>query len=136
MWSLGSLCTLGSQDHGRIVMSATFRSRTAHETNEVSSMATRLASSTKQQEVGRLAIAPIERRDLGLRVAQALSRVDAILLGGAAAAGLLVDHLYRDPPSVAAMFRGYDLVALAIIAPSIAVALMPRFRRSPRTRLV
>jgi hypothetical protein len=65
-----------------------------------------------------------------------LSSVLAGLLALGSAAGLLVGSLYRDPASVAAMFRGYDLVALTIIAPVLAVTLLPVLRGSSRARLV
>ena len=58
------------------------------------------------------------------------------LLAAGSTAGLLVDGLYRDPASVAAMFRGYDLVALTVIAPSLVVTLLPALRRSARALLV
>jgi hypothetical protein len=58
------------------------------------------------------------------------------LLAVGSAAGVFVDGLYRDPASVAAMFRGYDLVALTIIAPSLAVRLLPALRRSAGAQLV
>jgi hypothetical protein len=58
------------------------------------------------------------------------------LLAAGSVAGLFVDGLYRDPASVAAMFRGYDLVTIAIVVPSLAVTLLPALRRSARAILV
>jgi hypothetical protein len=58
-----------------------------------------------------------------------------VLVAGSVA-GLLIDGLYRDPAAVVAMFRGYDLVALTIIAPLLAVTLLPALRRSARAELV
>ena len=72
----------------------------------------------------------------GLRAARGLSTILVGLLAAGSAAGLFVDGLYRERESVAAMFRGYDLIALAIIAPTLAVALLPILRRSPRTQLL
>jgi hypothetical protein len=60
----------------------------------------------------------------------------AILLAAGSAAGLFVDDLYRDPAAVAAMFRAYDLTALMIIAPLLAVTLLPALRRSARAQLL
>jgi hypothetical protein len=60
----------------------------------------------------------------------------AILIATGSAAGLFVHGVYRDPASVAAMLRGYDLTALAIIAPLLAVTLLPVFRRSARAQLL
>jgi hypothetical protein len=57
-------------------------------------------------------------------------------LAAAAAAGLWIHDLYQDPGPVAAMFRGYDLVTLVVVAPLLAVTLLPRWRRSPRARLL
>jgi hypothetical protein len=70
------------------------------------------------------------------RAGQVLSAILVGLLAAGSAAGLFVDGLYRDPASVAAMFRGYDLVALTIIVPSLAVTLLPALRRSARALLV
>lgn len=73
---------------------------------------------------------------VGLRVARLLSAILVVLLAAASAAGLWIDGLYQDPDSVAAMFRGYDLVTLVVVAPLLAVTLLPSLRRSPRARLL
>jgi hypothetical protein len=65
-----------------------------------------------------------------------LSSVLVGLLVAGSALGLLVGGLYRDPAPVAAMFRGYDLVALTIIAPLLAVTSLPFLRGSARAELV
>ncbi len=70
------------------------------------------------------------------RSVRVLSMVLVGLLAVASAAGLLIDDVYRDPDAVRAMFRGYDLIALTIIAPALAVVLLPGFRRSVRGQLV
>lgn len=71
-----------------------------------------------------------------LRSARALSKVLVALVAVASTAGLLIDDLYRDPDAVGAMFRGHDLIAVTIIAPALAVTLLPPFRRSVRAQLV
>ena len=71
-----------------------------------------------------------------LHVAQLLSAIDAVLLAAGAAAGIFVRDLYRDPGPVAEMFRGYDVVALVIIAPALALTLLPPLRGSTRAQLV
>jgi hypothetical protein len=67
---------------------------------------------------------------------QILSAILVGMLAAGSTAGLLVEGLYRDPASVDAMFRGYDLVAITIIVPSLAVSLLPALRRSARALLV
>ena len=57
----------------------------------------------------------------------------AALLGlslAAAIAGLLVDDLYAGAESTAAMFRGYDLVTVLVVAPALGVATLALHRRS------
>ena len=57
----------------------------------------------------------------------------AALLGlafAAAIAGLLIDDVYTGAESTAAMFRGYDLVTLTVVAPALAVAALNLHRRS------
>lgn len=58
------------------------------------------------------------------------------LMVASSAAGLFMTGLYNDPNSIAAMFRGYDLVVLAVVAPLLLLALRPSLRRSPRARLL
>ena len=53
-----------------------------------------------------------------------------------AAAGLLLDGAYQDPEPVAAVFRGYDLVALVVAVPLLAATLLPTARHSARAQLV
>jgi hypothetical protein len=80
-----------------------------------------------------LAVGGASRDHRAARVASALL---VGLLTAGSAAGLFVNGLYRDPASVAAMFRAYDLVALTIIVPSLAVTLLPPLRRSARAQLL
>jgi hypothetical protein len=70
-----------------------------------------------------------------LHAARFLSAILVGLLATASGAGQFVDDLYQDPAPVVAMFRGYDLIAL-IIAPLLAVTLLPALRRSVRTQLL
>ena len=86
-----------------------------------------------QEAQGAISVEPAARVH---RADQVLSAILVGLLAVGSAAGLSVDGLYRDPASVAAMFRGYDLVALTVIAPSLAVTLLPTLRRSARALLV
>ena len=81
-------------------------------------------------------VGPAELASRGIRAARILSGLLAILLATGSAVGLFVSDLYRDPAPVAAMFRGYDLTALVIITPLLAVTLLPALRRSARARLV
>jgi hypothetical protein len=64
------------------------------------------------------------------RVAVLLSALVAFLMLVASAAGLLVDGLYHDPPSVSSMLRAYDLVTLAVVVPALAACLVGVRRRS------
>jgi len=59
-----------------------------------------------------------------------------VLMAAASVAGLLVDGLYQDTEAVAAMLRGYDLVALVVAAPLLAITLLPRLHRSVRAQLL
>ena len=91
--------------------------------------------STRQDNLDTLSDRPAEP-DIGLRSARVLSTILVGLLTVASAAGLLIDDLYRDPDAVGAMFRGYDVIAVTIIAPALAVTLVPTFRRSVRAQLI
>ncbi len=61
--------------------------------------------------------------------ARAVSGVLAAVMAVTAAAGL-VGGLYRDPDSVVALLRGYDVVALLIAVPLLVGALLRRTSRS------
>jgi hypothetical protein len=72
----------------------------------------------------------------GLHAARVLSAILVGLLATASGVGLLADDLYQDPAPVVAMLRGYDLVALLIIAPLLVVILLPALRGSARAQLL
>jgi hypothetical protein len=72
----------------------------------------------------------------GRRIALLLSAVVGVLMLVASVAGLIVDGLYRDPPSTASMLRGFDLVTLVVVVPALAGALLGVRRRSPLAELV
>jgi hypothetical protein len=99
-----------------------------------------MATRTEVEAVAR----PIEAGDArfvqtasrSLHAARVLSAILIGLLAAASGVGLFVDGLYQDPAPVAAMFRGYDLIALIIIAPLLAVTLLPALRRSVRAQLL
>jgi hypothetical protein len=60
----------------------------------------------------------------------------AVLVAGASAAGLWAPGLYTDAAAVEAMFRGYDLVTLVVVAPLLALTLLPAWRDRPAAQLV
>lgn len=87
-----------------------------------------------------LTIAPSEHRtDPAAGAMDGLFLAAAALLGlsvAAAVAGLLVDGIYTGAESTAAMFRGYDLVTVLVVAPALAVATLALHRRARGPRLV
>ena len=60
----------------------------------------------------------------------------AVLVAGASAAGLWLRGLYTDSAAVEAMFRGYDLVTLLVVAPLLALTLLPAWRGQPAAQLL
>ena len=72
----------------------------------------------------------------GLRVARLLSTILVVVMVAGSIAGLGFRGLYREPASVAAMLRGYDLVALVVAAPLLVATLVPSLRESPRAQLL
>jgi hypothetical protein len=72
----------------------------------------------------------------GLRAARLLSGIAAVLIAAASAAGLLIGGLYEDDESLAAMLRGYDLIALVVVAPVLGATLLPGIRTRPRAQLL
>lgn len=72
----------------------------------------------------------------GIGAARALSAILLVTMAAASAAGFFARDLHQDPESVAAMFRGYDLVALVLIIPILALTLLPAMRRSARAELM
>jgi hypothetical protein len=71
-----------------------------------------------------------------LRTARVLSVVVAVAMVLASAAGLWWRGLYQDPASAVAMFRGYDLVSLAVATPMLVAALVRARQGSARAQLV
>jgi hypothetical protein len=94
-----------------------------------------LATRARERKRARV-IGGLVRINGRLRVARLLSAVLVILMIGASVAGLRVSDLYREPLSVAAMLRGYDLVALVIAVPLLVASLTPALRESPRGQLL
>jgi hypothetical protein len=83
----------------------------------------------------RLAPNAATRDEVRFHIARLLSWIVAALIAFASAAGLWIDGLYSDGSAVAAMWRGYDLISLIVVAPLLAVMLL-RIRQSLRARLV
>jgi hypothetical protein len=71
-----------------------------------------------------------------MRAAVTLSVAALASMVGASIAGLVMDGIYRDPPSTASMLRGYDLVTLLVAGPLLAAALWGVRRGSARAQLV
>ena len=69
-------------------------------------------------------------------LARRITALSALLLAASSAAGLLIDNLYLEGQATVAMFRGYDLVALLVAVPGLAIVLMPRFASSSAAVLV
>jgi hypothetical protein len=85
----------------------------------------------------RTATAAVAGRGLAAAVAgRGLAAATAVLVAGASAAGLWVSGLYADGAAVEAMFRGYDLVSLVLIAPLLALTLPPAWRDHPSALLL
>ena len=68
----------------------------------------------------------VARSSLPLRTARRLSWLVAALMAGSAAAGLAAEELYKDPSPLREMFRGYDLVTLAVVVPTMVGVLLMR----------
>lgn len=74
--------------------------------------------------------------DTRMRAAFWLSAVNLVLLLVASVAGLLVDGLYRDPVALTSMLRGYDLVALVVVVPVLAITIPAARSGSVRAHLL
>jgi hypothetical protein len=72
---------------------------------------------------------------VGLRTARVLTVVIVALVTVSSAAGLWITGLYREPPATEALFRAYDLVALAVAAPALLLATLLARRGSARAQL-
>ena len=70
------------------------------------------------------------------RIALRLSALVAVLMGGAAAAGLAFHDLYRDNALVTASWYGNDLVSLVVATPLLVGAMVGARRGGLRARLV
>lgn len=60
----------------------------------------------------------------------------AVMVAGVYVAGLFASGLYTDGAAVEAMFRGFDLVSLTVVAPLLAASLLPGWRDRPAVLLV
>lgn len=60
----------------------------------------------------------------------------AVLLAVAAVAGIALPRAYEDLPPVAEMFRGYDLIALVLVVPTLLISLALARRGSVRGQLL
>lgn len=98
-------------------------------------MATNLSQRPKADRDDRREVGPVDM-PRGSRTARASSAFLVGLLAVASGAGLLVRDLYQEPATVAAMFRGYDLTALAIVCPLLVLTSLPGLRRSVRAQLL
>jgi hypothetical protein len=65
-----------------------------------------------------------------------LTAMTAVLVAGVSVAGLFASGLYTDDAAVEAMFRGFDLVSLTVVAPLLAASLLPGWRDRPAVLLV
>jgi hypothetical protein len=81
-------------------------------------------------------LAPPETRTAAAAAARWLAAGVAALVAGASAAGLWAPGLYADAAAVEAMFRGYDLVTLVVVAPLLALTLLPAWRGRPAAQLL
>ena len=81
-------------------------------------------------------LAPVENRTGAAAAGRWLAAGVAVLVAGASAAGLWAPGLYTDAAAVVAMFRGYDLVTLAVVAPLLASTVLPGWRDRPAVQLL
>jgi hypothetical protein len=70
------------------------------------------------------------------RAASWLTATTAALVAGVSAVGLFTAGLYTDGAAVEAMFRGFDLITLVVVAPLLAASLLPGWRDRPVVQLV
>jgi hypothetical protein len=60
----------------------------------------------------------------------------AAVVAGASAAGVWAPRLYTDGAAVEAMFRGFDVVTLVVVAPLLALTLVGSWRDRPAAQLL
>ena len=65
-----------------------------------------------------------------------LTAVVAVLAEGASTAGLWLPGLYAGAAAVEAMLRGYDRITLVVVAPLLALTLVPGWRDRPAAHLL
>jgi hypothetical protein len=58
------------------------------------------------------------------------------LMLGQSVGGLWIPGVYRDPPPVVAMLRGYDVVTLLVVVPALGLSVLAPWRRTRGARLV
>jgi hypothetical protein len=68
--------------------------------------------------------------------ARIMSVLILALMAVQAVCGLWIAGVYRDPPEVVAMLRGYDLVTLVVVVPALALSVLPPWRDTRGARLV
>lgn len=73
---------------------------------------------------------------MNAKPARWLSMSVVALVTAASVAGLWMDGLYREPDALVQMLRAFDLVTLGVVAPLLALTLVPRFRHHPRAELL
>jgi hypothetical protein len=81
------------------------------------------------------ALLPI-RSPAAARAASWLTATTAALVAGVSALGLFTAGLYTDGAAVEAMFRGFDLITLVVVAPLLAASLLPGWRDRSAVQLV
>jgi hypothetical protein len=79
---------------------------------------------------------PSQRVAVGSYVARQLSLLVVALVTVVSATGVWRSGLYEDAASVEAMFRGYDVITLVVVAPLLAATLVARWHRRPLAQLL
>jgi hypothetical protein len=68
--------------------------------------------------------------------ARTMSVLILVLMVVQAVCGLWITGVYRDPPGVVAMLRGYDLMTLVVVVPALALSVLPPWHGTRGVRLV